>query len=720
MEGEMGDEATSSRTSLLGSGDAVGANLPPLGDPNSIEDEMEVVEGPVQNLDQFFTRVYDYYQHKGFGAIFLARALNLCTLAFVILFPTFLVTYVDYHTLFSTNDLGQALLPLELSRLHPFVAVCLALFLLFWLLQFFQFLSEVRDKREIKRFYNQALRINDDKIQTMEWHEVVDRLTKVAANRRLVIVKDELTPLDVVQRIMRRQNYMIALVNQGIVSFSIRLPFLGLCSFWSKTLEWCLSFVLGYTVFGAHSVRKKILQPENLERTARSLQLHLRVFAVAGFFLTPFVLIFLTMYFFLRYGEELRNRPSFTLAARNWSRSARWRLWEYNELPHMLHERLSKASDAAEKYLSHFQPYSVTLIARFIRFVAGAFVAVLILMALLDEDTLLTSHVVGRSLVWWLGVLGTIVALSRAHIPDERQAFAPAPDLDTLVTLTHHKPDSWVGSENTWEVRDEVAELYEFKATSLLRELAAILVGPFILFFSTASRQSTLAIIQFFQKCTDNVEGVGYVCSFGNLDSALDKLGDPEWGSGIDAESPLDKGKEKDEGAPSAAGIESEGEEEQQQHPHDFEEEVRAATRSSRNGKMEKSLLNFVEHYPTWQPARPGQRLLDNLSRHLNTSSRFGSSNEMGQSQGLFGRNWAQGGLGASTAAPWGSSGNWAMGSSWAQFAERNMQPPIAPWASSLLSVQQSFHEQAVMSKPLVPQRRKRQDGDRSFEMHAL
>ncbi len=55
----MGDEATSSRTSLLGSGDAVGANLPPLGDhPNFMEDEMEVVEGPVQNLDQFFTRVH--------------------------------------------------------------------------------------------------------------------------------------------------------------------------------------------------------------------------------------------------------------------------------------------------------------------------------------------------------------------------------------------------------------------------------------------------------------------------------------------------------------------------------------------------------------------------------------------------------------------------------------------------------------------------------------
>jgi hypothetical protein len=73
-----------------------------------MEDMGEGVDGPVQNLDQFFTRVralhapsrvhhtdlifaafwfhqknnqflqvYDYYQHKGFGAIFLARGLNL-------------------------------------------------------------------------------------------------------------------------------------------------------------------------------------------------------------------------------------------------------------------------------------------------------------------------------------------------------------------------------------------------------------------------------------------------------------------------------------------------------------------------------------------------------------------------------------------------------------------------------------------------------------------
>jgi hypothetical protein len=90
---------------------------------------------------------------------------------------------------------------------------------------------------------------------------------------------------------------------------------------------------------------------------------------------------------------------------------------------------------------------------------------------------------------------------------------------------------------------------------------------------------------------------IGYVCSFGNLDSALDKLGDPEWGSGFDPESQVDKGKEKDEReeeeeAPAAAA-------EHDEQQHGLEQEIRAATRSSRNGKMEKSLLNFVVRLPS-------------------------------------------------------------------------------------------------------------------------
>jgi hypothetical protein len=101
------------------------------------------------------------------------------------------------------------------------------------------------------------------------------------------------------------------------------------------------------------------------------------------------------------------------------------------------------------------------------------------------------------------------------------------------------------------------------------------------------------------------VEGVGYVCSFANLDSALEKRGDPDWGSGFDPESGLEKGKERDEQEEEEMEKrEEEGTEpvasagmEAAEHP-DFERELQKATRTSRNGKMEKSLLNFVVRPP--------------------------------------------------------------------------------------------------------------------------
>jgi len=123
------------------------------------------------------------------------------------------------------------------------------------------------------------------------------------------------------------------------------------------------------------------------------------------------------------------------------------------------------------------------------------------------------------------------------------------------------------------------------------------------------------------------------VCSFANLDTGLEKHGDPDWGAGRDSELGQEKGKEKDE-----EGISS------YEENRDLDYKLHTAMRVSRNGKMEKSLINFhvcvdscgllghssepfscdlthpKEQYPTWHPARPGQRLLENISHHLNTS----------------------------------------------------------------------------------------------------
>ena len=63
-----------------------------------------------------------------------------------------------------------------------------------------------------------------------------------------------------------------------------------------------------------------------------------RRLAWANLALAPFVFVFLAIHFFLRNAEQLYHHPS-SVGARRWSPLARWRLREFNELPHYIEHR---------------------------------------------------------------------------------------------------------------------------------------------------------------------------------------------------------------------------------------------------------------------------------------------------------------------------------------------------------------------------------------------
>lgn len=70
--------------------------------------------------------------------------------------------------------------------------------------------------------------------------------------------------------------------------------------------------------------------------------------AVANLLLSPFLLIFLLIYFFLRNAERFYHSPS-ALGARRWSPAAAWRLREFNELPYYVqHRSASRHSSGIE------------------------------------------------------------------------------------------------------------------------------------------------------------------------------------------------------------------------------------------------------------------------------------------------------------------------------------------------------------------------------------
>ena len=60
----------------------------------------------IENLDQFFTRVYEYHQRGGFACVAFAEALALIQFIFLVSFAAFLSQCVDYNVLFRNVQLS--------------------------------------------------------------------------------------------------------------------------------------------------------------------------------------------------------------------------------------------------------------------------------------------------------------------------------------------------------------------------------------------------------------------------------------------------------------------------------------------------------------------------------------------------------------------------------------------------------------------------------------
>ena len=82
-------------------------------------------------------------------------------------------------------------------------------------------------------------------LETISWNDVVQRLIKLHEHKIYrVAVKDRLSEHDVVSRVMRKENYMIALINKvsGLLNDSLTSSRLGLSLLVYHGIELRLNF----------------------------------------------------------------------------------------------------------------------------------------------------------------------------------------------------------------------------------------------------------------------------------------------------------------------------------------------------------------------------------------------------------------------------------------------------------------------------------------------
>ena len=304
------------------------------------------------------------------------------------------------------------------------------------------------------------------------------------------------------------------------------------------------------------------IRPSFYDVTA--LRLRMRYLAVVNLVLSPFIAIFLAMYFVMNNAERFYRHPG-VVGQREWSTHAWWKLREFNELSHFTEQRLAAAYKGANNYVSQFPSPVVSMVAKFVSYIVGALAAVALALPLLLDDKLLHANVMwDKDILWVTMVSATVLAVSRGMVGEENRVFRPNRYMAEVVRHTHYLPKNWRNLAHKAEVQAEFEDMFAFKAGLFLQEMLSIFAVPFILWYPMC--ESAPDIVQFVRQFTVHRKGVGHICSLSAFD--FRRHGDARYGA-----------------------------------PTNARRDAR-----SKQGKMEKSFVSFHAHYPTWEPDAGGGR----------------------------------------------------------------------------------------------------------------
>ena len=228
----------------------------------------------------------------------LPLVLSDSTAGFVIFFSTWLVGCVDYSIIRHRTTLHEVVIPRCLSRFHASTVLLGLIILAFYGYHVYQFLTDLRRLRDMHDFFEELLEVSEVRlctrlqpltaqadIATVPWHVLAARLSGLRSTHPSalsstfsgsgsVVGATRLDAHDVANRIMRAENYLVALFNRDLLNLDLEITLgsLGRRRIFrgqlTRTLEWNLRFCLLGFLFGPDGqVRRAFL----LERNRREL-----------------------------------------------------------------------------------------------------------------------------------------------------------------------------------------------------------------------------------------------------------------------------------------------------------------------------------------------------------------------------------------------------------------------------------------------------------------
>jgi len=269
----------------------------------------------VDNLDGFLTDVYNYYAGHGFWSMLLYNILLLFSMVFLTGFSTFMMFCIDYSKLSHSSKLEEVRVPKCTQHLPGYWNFLLFILVTAFILNFIGIIRRIPALWELRNFYQYLLDIPESDIQTISWQYVVSRLMALRdsnattaqdlspENRRFLNgqSKQRMDAHDIANRLMRRENYYIAMINKDVLDCGIYLPFIGKRQFFTSTMEWNLHLAISDLIFDEQcQVKPEFINSRNRSKNIETLRSRFFYVAIIALICAPFLASYFVLLQFFR------------------------------------------------------------------------------------------------------------------------------------------------------------------------------------------------------------------------------------------------------------------------------------------------------------------------------------------------------------------------------------------------------------------------------------
>jgi len=447
--------------------------------------------------NDFINKIYYYYLNRGLSNIVLNDVVSILISSFTLFLIIFMINCIDYAGIIGVEndnereDLTQFINIDNFFDLHWMFWVLLITFFAYVFFKLLAIIDTVRIYKKVKDFYINDLNISVSSIKTISWEDIVERIFNKYNHNNFDLY-------NVAGRITVEDNFMIALFDREIIKLDCL----------TELMHWNLTYCILQSIFN-HEQKIHLDFFSNKEKYISSIKKRIFYVSILNFIMMPFILVFLFFMNFFTYCENFYSKPG-TFINYNWTKLAHWKLRYYNELYHNFHQRLKLAEKPSSEYMNQFHNKIIESLTKFVVFVLSSLFSVLIILALVNENILVNVNILGKSVIWYITILGSIAAVLRATISDKIVYF-PREKMGEIKEKIEFIPDEWVDKADNSNIKNQFSQYYQYKIVTILKNIVYTFLVPFHLWYLYFSVKD---IVKFVKKTAVKHPQIGYICKY--------------------------------------------------------------------------------------------------------------------------------------------------------------------------------------------------------------